>query len=44
MDLIDKKLLCLLDINSRTPISIIAKTLKISRNVTDYRIRRLEKM
>lgn len=43
IDLIDKKLLCELDLNCRTPVSRIAKKLKISRNVANYRIKNLEK-
>jgi len=43
MDLIDKKILCELDLNCRTPRSKIAKKLRISRNVVDYRIKNLEK-
>lgn len=43
MDLIDKKIICELDLNCRTPISRIAKKLRIGRNVANYRIKRLEK-
>ena len=43
MDLIDKKIICELDLNSRTPLSKIAKKLRIGRNVLDYRIKKLEK-
>ena len=43
MDIIDRKLLCELDQNCRTPLSQIAKKLRIGRNVADYRIKRLEK-
>ncbi|MBP7708621.1 Lrp/AsnC family transcriptional regulator [Candidatus Pacearchaeota archaeon] len=43
MDLIDRKILCELDINCRTPLSKMAKKLRIGRNVLDYRIKRLEK-
>lgn len=43
MDLIDKKILCELDLNCRTPLSKIAKKLRIGRNVLDYRIKKLEK-
>ncbi len=43
MDLIDKKILCELDINCRTPYSKIAKKLRIGRNVFDYRVKKLEK-
>lgn len=42
MDLIDKKILCELDINCRQPYSVLAKKLRISRNVVDYRIKNLE--
>ena len=42
MDLIDKKILCELDLNCRTPISQIAKRLRINRNVAAYRIKNLE--
>jgi DNA-binding Lrp family transcriptional regulator len=43
MDLTDKKILCELDANCRTPFSKMAKKLRISRNVLDYRIKKLEK-
>lgn len=43
MDLIDKKILCELDVNCRAPLSKIAKKLRIGRNVLDYRIKKLEK-
>ncbi len=43
MDIIDKKILCELDINCRTPFSKIAKKLRIGRNVLDYRIKKMEK-
>ncbi|MBI5065014.1 Lrp/AsnC family transcriptional regulator [Candidatus Woesearchaeota archaeon] len=43
MDLIDRKILCELDLNCRTPLSQLAKRLKIGRNVVDYRIKNLEK-
>lgn len=43
MDLIDKKILCELDENCRNPISRIAKKLRTSRNVANYRIKSLEK-
>jgi Lrp/AsnC family transcriptional regulator, leucine-responsive regulatory protein len=43
MDLIDKKILCELDLNCRTPLSKMAKRLRIGRNVLDYRIKKLEK-
>jgi Lrp/AsnC family leucine-responsive transcriptional regulator len=43
MDLINKKIVCELDINCRIPMSQLAKKLRISRNVADYRIKNLEK-
>lgn len=43
MDLIDKKILCELDFNCRTPFSQMAKKLRIGRNVLDYRIKKMEK-
>ncbi|MBI4918528.1 Lrp/AsnC family transcriptional regulator [archaeon] len=43
MDLIDRKILCELDLNCRTPLSQLAKKLKVGRNVVDYRIKHLEK-
>jgi len=43
MDLIDRKILCELDLNCRIPISQLAKKLRISRNVAAYRIKNLEK-
>ncbi len=43
MDLIDRRILCELDINCRTPLSQLAKKLKIGRNVVDYRIKNLER-
>ncbi len=42
LDLIDKKILCELDINCREPISKIAKRLHVGRNVVSYRINNLE--
>ena len=42
MDLIDKKIMCALDINCRKPISQIAHDLRIGRNVVAYRISNLE--
>lgn len=42
MDLIDKKILCEIDLNCRTPISQLAKKLRINRNVASYRIKNLE--
>ena len=43
MDQVDRKILCELDRNCRTPVSQIAKRLKIGRNVVSYRINKLEK-
>lgn len=43
MNLIDKKILTLLDENSRRPSSEIAKKLKLSRQVVEYRINKLVK-
>jgi Lrp/AsnC family transcriptional regulator, leucine-responsive regulatory protein len=42
MDLIDRKIICELDANSRIPISQLAKKLRIGRNVAAYRIKNLE--
>lgn len=42
LDLIDRKLLHRLDSNARTPISQLAKLLRISRDMASYRIKRLE--
>ena len=42
MDQIDKKILCELDLNCRTPVTKIAKKLRINRNVADYRIKNLQ--
>ncbi len=42
MDLIDKKILCELDTNCRTPLSQLASKLRIGRNVAAYRINRME--
>ena len=42
MDVIDKKILCELDLNCRTPYSLMAKRLRVSRNVVAYRIKNLE--
>jgi len=41
--LIDKKIVCELDVNCRIPLSILAKKLRIGRNVAGYRIKNLEK-
>jgi len=43
MDVRDKKLLTLLDANSRSPASVLAKKLKISRQAVEYRVQRLLK-
>jgi Lrp/AsnC family transcriptional regulator len=43
LDLIDKRIICALDMNCRTPISQLAKSLRISRNVANYRMDNLEK-
>jgi Lrp/AsnC family leucine-responsive transcriptional regulator len=43
MDLIDKKIICELDMDCRQSLTKIAKKLRISRNVIDYRINNLEK-
>ncbi|MEX2017555.1 MAG: winged helix-turn-helix transcriptional regulator [Candidatus Pacearchaeota archaeon] len=43
MDLTDKKILAFLDKNSRVQVSEIAKKLKISRQVVQYRINQLAK-
>ncbi len=42
LDKIDYKILAELDFDARQPSSRIAKKLRISRNVTDYRIRQLQ--
>ena len=42
MDLIDRKILCSLDADCRTPIAQIAKRLRVNRNVVAYRIQQLE--
>jgi len=42
MDLIDKRILCELDINCRIPYSQLARKLRIGRNVAAYRIKKLE--
>lgn len=41
IDLTDRKILHELDFNSRTPMSIIARRLKLSREVVNYRINKL---
>jgi len=43
LDKIDRKILYELDINARAPVSKIAKRLKTSRDIVNYRINRLEK-
>ncbi len=43
LDLVDRKLLYGLDLNCRTPLAVIAKKLRISRNVALYRFERLKK-
>ncbi|MBU0757028.1 MAG: Lrp/AsnC family transcriptional regulator [Nanoarchaeota archaeon] len=42
LDLKDRKILSQLDLNARLPISTIAKNIGLSRQVTEYRIKRLE--
>jgi DNA-binding Lrp family transcriptional regulator len=41
LDLKDKKILAILDINARTPLSKIASEVGLSKQVVDYRIKRL---
>jgi len=43
IDLKDRKILYELDINSRTPNSIIAKRTRLSKDVVNYRIKNLER-
>ncbi len=43
LDLIDRKILYELDFNARMPLTKLAKKLRISRQVADYRIKNLEK-
>ena len=43
MDKIDQKLLAELDINSKIPLSILARKIRISQQQADYRIKRLIK-
>ncbi|MFH1409210.1 MAG: winged helix-turn-helix transcriptional regulator [Nanoarchaeota archaeon] len=43
LDLIDRRLLATLDENARMPVSRIAKKLRVSRAVIDYRMHQLEK-
>ncbi len=42
MDLIDKKIICELDLNCRESRTKIARKLRIGRSVVDYRIKKLE--
>ena len=42
MDVTDRKILYELDVNCRTPISKIAKKIRVGRDVAAYRIRKLE--
>ncbi|MCH8022562.1 MAG: winged helix-turn-helix transcriptional regulator [Thaumarchaeota archaeon] len=41
LDKLDRKILFELDLNSRIPTTKLAKKLKVSREVVDYRIKRL---
>ena len=43
IDLTDRKILHELEVNARIPISILAKKLRQSRDIVNYRIKRLEK-
>lgn len=43
LDLTDRKILHELDFNSRQPVSVIAKKLRISRDIVNYRMRRFVK-
>lgn len=43
LDLKDKKILASLDLNARESNSVIAKQLKLSKNIINYRINQLEK-
>ncbi|MBI2580788.1 Lrp/AsnC family transcriptional regulator [Candidatus Woesearchaeota archaeon] len=43
LDSKDKQILYQLDVNARQPISVIAKKVRLSREVTGYRIKNLEK-
>jgi len=43
MDLKDKKILTILDQNARTPLSKIAKKVRLSKQVVDYRIKNMMK-
>ncbi len=42
LDLLDRKILYELDIDSRMPITILAKNVRSNRNVVEYRIKRLQ--
>ena len=42
MDVIDKKIICELENNCRTPFSQIARKLRLNRNVVAYRVAKLE--
>jgi DNA-binding Lrp family transcriptional regulator len=42
LDLLDKKILYELDINSRQPLTQLSKKLRSNRNVIEYRIKRLQ--
>ena len=42
LDLKDKRILVELDMNARMPLSIIAKKVKLSKEVVNYRLKRLE--
>ncbi len=42
LDLLDKKILFELDINSRMPITQLSKKVRANRNVVEYRMKRLE--
>lgn len=43
LDLVDRKILFELDINSRQPLTTLSKKLRKSRNVVEYRIKNLQK-
>jgi Lrp/AsnC family transcriptional regulator len=42
MDLTDKRILCELDLDCRTPLSQLAKKIRVGRNVVEYRIKKME--
>jgi Lrp/AsnC family transcriptional regulator for asnA, asnC and gidA len=42
MDVLDKKIICILERNCRTPISTISKQLRTNRNVITYRLKKLK--